>query len=65
MYGEWWAKLKARRSCSHSWVIATKYQVIDFGGGGDTTGGVGRRRVIYAYRCELCGKKRRETEYEG
>ena len=62
MYGELWARLKARRSCEHRWVFVNKYETTDLEG--DPYVGFRARRLhISTYRCELCGKKQRRREW--
>jgi hypothetical protein len=61
MFGEWWARLRARPTCRHDWELIKRYEVPDSDGGfppGLNTG----MRPVYVSRCELCGKRKTETQ---
>jgi len=65
VYGERWARLKRRFTCSHSYIWIEDEQVLDLDTNALGNAFTARRRTVSVYRCELCGKKRRESDYGG
>ena len=62
MYGEWWAKFKARRSCPHEWEAVKGYRTVDLEGDPLLGPLFARQENLFVYCCKLCGKKKCERE---
>jgi hypothetical protein len=61
MYGERWARFKARWNCDHEWVADKGYRVSRISGT-DGQGLLTNQTNLFVYRCSKCGKKKREYE---